>query len=103
VSAGQVDLDFRALALNFAVSPEGEIQLGGALGNEFEPDTVMAGPGEPLVYAPHGAANVRGLIKTLVPVTAINHAQMVPLTERSRILLCLPVPSDAASKRIGGN
>jgi hypothetical protein len=28
---------------------------------------------------------------------------MVPLTERSRLLLCLPVPVDRAAKPIDGN
>jgi hypothetical protein len=103
VSTGQVDLDFRALGLSFAMTSDGEIQIAGGLGNEFDPEAVLVGPSDPLAFAPEGAANVRGLIKTLVPVTAINRAQMVPLTERSRILLNLPVPSDAGAKRIGGN
>ena len=64
---------------------------------------MLAGPTAPLAYAPQGAANVRGLIKTLFPVTAINHGVMVPLTEKSRLLLCLPVPPDLAAKPIGGN
>jgi hypothetical protein len=103
VSAGQVDLDFRALAFTFAMTPDGEIKVGGALGTEYEADAVLVGRTEPLAFAPPGAANVHGLIKTLVPVTAINRAEMVPLTERSRILLCLPVPPEPAAKRIGGN
>ena len=103
VSSGQVDLDFRALALKFAMTGDGEIRIRGGLGNEFADDVVMAGPTAPLAYAPPGAANVRGLIKTLFPVTEINHAVMVPLTEKSRLLLCLPVPPDLAAKPIGGN
>jgi hypothetical protein len=103
VSAGQVDLDFNALAFSFAMSPDGEIKIGGGLGDGFADDVVLVGPTDPLAYAPQGAANVRGLIKTLVPVTAINRAEMVPLTERSRILLSLPVPPDVAAKAIGGN
>src|SRR5262249_46141073 len=102
-SAGQVALDFRALAFTFAMTPDGEIKVGGALGTEYEADAVLVGRTEPLAFAPPGAANVHGLIKTLVPVTAINRAEMVPLTERSRILLCLPVPPEPAAKRIGGN
>ena len=102
-SAGQVDLEFRALAFRFAMTPDGEIRLGGGLGNEFADDVVMVGPTDPLAHAPQGAANVRGLIKTLFPVTEINHGVMVPLTEKSRLLLCLPVPPDLAAKPIGGN
>ncbi len=103
VSAGEVDLDFRALAIKFAMTGDGEIRIRGGLGNEFADDVVMAGPTAPLAYAPPGAANVRGLIKTLFPVTEINHGVMVPLTEKSRLLLCLPVPPDLAAKPIGGN
>jgi hypothetical protein len=103
VSAGQVDLDFRALALSFAMTPDGEIRLGGGFGSELPGDAVLAGETAPLAYAPRGAANVRGLIKTLFPVTRIDHGVMVPLTEKSRLLLCLPVPPDLASKPIGGN
>ena len=103
VSAGQVDLDFRTLAFSFAMAGNGEIKVGGGLGNEFADDAVLVGLNAPLAYAPSGVANVRGLIKTLFPVTAINHAVMVPLTEKSRLLLCLPVPPDLAAKPIGGN
>jgi hypothetical protein len=103
VSAGQIDLDFSALAFNFAMTSDGEIRIGGGLGSEFSDDLVLAGTSFPLTYAPDGAANVRGLIKTLFPVTAINHADMVPLTEKSRLLLCLPVPPDVAAKPMGGN
>ena len=103
VTAGRVDLNFQALAFAFAMTGDGEIQLHGALGNEFAPDAVIAGASSPLVFAPEGAANVRGLIKTLVPVTAINHATMVPLTERSRVLFALPVPPEIAAKSIDGN
>ncbi len=103
VSSGQVDLDFRALALKFAMSGNGEIRINGGLGNEFAGDVVLAGPTAPLAFAPPGAANVRGLIKTLFPITSIQHGTMVPLTEKSRLLLALPVPPDLASKAIGGN
>jgi hypothetical protein len=103
VSTGQVDLDFRALAFRFTMSGDGEIKVAGTLGTAFPDDTVIAGPTAPLAYAPQGAANVRGLIKTLFPVTATNHSVMVPLTEKSRLLLCLPVPPDLAANPIGGN
>ncbi len=103
LSAGQAALDFRALAFSFMMSGDGEIRVGGGLGNEYADDVVLVGPTAPMAYAPHGAANVRGLIKTLVPVASVNTGVMVPLTERSRMLLCLPVPPDLASKPIGGN
>ena len=103
VSAGQVDIDYHTLAFTFAMSADGEIKIEGGLGNEFDPDVVLVSGSDPLAYAPQGVANVRGLIKTLVPVTAINRAEMVPLTARSRILFRLPVPPDAMDKRIRGN
>jgi hypothetical protein len=91
-------LDFRALGLTFAMTQDGELHFEGGLGNEFAPDVVMVGPTTPLAYAPQGAANVRGLIKTLFPVTAPDPGLMVPLTAESRVLLCLPVPPDLAAK-----
>ncbi len=103
VTAGQVDLDFVALAIRFAMTGDGEIRIKGGLGNEFADDVVLTGAAAPLAYAPQGVANVRGLIKTLFPVTATDHGVMVPLTEKSRLLLCLPVPPDLADKPIGGN
>ena len=103
VSSGQIDLEFQKLALTFAMTGDGEIQIGGGLGSDYAEGAVMAAPAAPLVFAPEGAANVRGLIKTLFPITQINHGVMVPLTEKSRLLLCLPVPPDLANKPIGGN
>jgi hypothetical protein len=97
------EIDFRALGLSFAMSSNGEIRLGGALGTEFAPDVVVASQTAPLAYAPRGAANVRGLIKTLFPLTAADPGTMVPLTAESRILLCLPAPPDIAARKIGGN
>jgi hypothetical protein len=102
-STGQVDFDFRVMAFRFAMESDGEIRVEGGLGNEFSDDVVLVGPTDPLAYAPRGAANVRGLIKTLFPVTQIDHGEMVPLTEKSRLLLCLPVPPDLVAKPFGGN
>ena len=100
-------IDFRALGFSFAMTSDGEIRFAGALGNEFAPDVVLASSTSPLAYAPQGAANVRGLIKTLFPVSAASDpGVMVPLTSESRVLLCLPVPPDLAAKaktRLGGN
>lgn len=102
-SAGVVDLEFRALAFRFDMGPDGEIRIAGALGDEFGEEAVLVGPSDTLALAPEGAANVRGLIKTLFPVKDINHAVMVPLTEKSRLLLCLPVGPDVSAHPIGGN
>jgi hypothetical protein len=103
-------VDFRALGLAFAMTSDGEIKISGALGNEYAPDVVLAGTAGALAYAPAGASNVRGLIKTLFPVGVAGGAAdpgvLVPLTAGSRVLLCLPVPPDLDAKaatRIGGN
>ncbi|MDR3638695.1 MAG: hypothetical protein P4L84_33120 [Isosphaeraceae bacterium] len=100
------DVAFQALGLTFAIAADGQIEFGGGLGDGFTPGAVLAGQTTPLVYAPQGAANVRGLIKTLVPVAAANTGVMVPLTPESRLLMSLPVPPDLAStagRRIDGN
>lgn len=99
VSAGLVDLEFRSMLMSFAMTPDGELKIRGQVAD----DAVVMGASAPLAFAPQGAANVRGLIKCLFPVTEINHAEMVPLTEKSRLLLCLPVPPDVAVKTTNGN
>jgi hypothetical protein len=101
------EVDFRALGFTFDMTRDGEIKIAGALSNEFAGDVVLVGATSPLAFAPEGAANVRGLIKTLFPVGASSDpGVLVPLTAESRVLLCLPVPPDLAAKsapRIGGN
>jgi hypothetical protein len=100
------ELEFRALGVAFNMQPSGEIELAGALGNEFSPDTVLAGPTAALAFAPTGRASVHGLIKTLFPVADVPPGVMVPLTAQSRVLLCLPVAPELAAKRgaaMGGN
>jgi hypothetical protein len=96
------DVEFHAMGLTFEIRPDGEIRLGGALGNEFAPDVVLARQTSALAYAPRGAANVRGLIKTLVPTNASDPV-MVPLTRESRVLLCFPAPPQLVPKRLEGN
>ena len=49
---------------------------------------------------PPGAANVHGLIKTLFPVAEAPPGSLVPLTPQSRVLLCLPIAPDVASKNV---
>jgi len=104
IEAGRDDLNYRALALSFAMTGDGEIRVAGALGGDSPGDLVLVGPAAPIAYAPRGAANVRGLIKTLFPADELGRADWVPLTEKSRMLLCLPVPPDLAARRpLGGN
>jgi hypothetical protein len=103
VSAGIVDLEFQALGFSFAMTPDGEIKVGGGLGNDLEPNAVIVSPIATLAYAPEGAAHVRGLIKALFPPANADTGVMVPLTEKSRLLLCLPVGPGLASRPLGGN
>jgi hypothetical protein len=94
----KTEVDFRALGLAFAIEPTGEIQVRGALGAEFTPDTVLAGATTSLLSAPSGAASVRGLIKTLFPASRENSDVLVPLTAESHVLFSLPVPGEVAAK-----
>jgi hypothetical protein len=100
------EVEFRSLGLEFDMRPNGEIHLAGALGSEFSPDTVLIGLTAPLAYAPTGTAGVHGLIKTLFPVAESEPEVLVPLTNESRLLLCLPVPAQASGpsgRTLGGN
>jgi hypothetical protein len=94
----KTEVDFRALGLSFAIEPNGEIQVGGALGTEFAPDAVLAGATTSLLSAPMGAASVHGLIKTLFPSSYENPDVLIPLTAESQVLLALPVPGGAEAK-----
>jgi hypothetical protein len=94
----RTELDFQSLGVAFDMRADGEIHLAGALGREFTPETVLVSASVPLVYAPSGAASVHGLIKTLFPVADVSPGVLVPLTPQSRVLLCLPVAPEPASK-----
>jgi len=98
VDPRKAEVDFGPLGLAFEIRPDGEIQVDGALGPGFPPDAVLAGGAEALALAPQGAANVHGLIKTLVPVADAPPGSLVPLTPESRVLLGLPIAPDIASK-----
>jgi hypothetical protein len=94
----KTEVDFRALGLSFAIEPNGEIQIAGALGAEFAPDAVLAGATTSLLSAPMGTASVHGLIKTLFPSSQENPDVLIPLTAESQVLLALPVPGEAEAK-----
>ena len=98
VDTRKPDVEFHSLGLSFAMQSNGEIQISGALGDEFPPDAVLASSSAPLLSAPQGAANVLSLIKTLFPTTANNSGVLVPLTTESQVLLSLPLPAGASSK-----
>ena len=102
----KTEIEFRSLGMAFDMQQNGEIHLSGALGSEFTPDAVLVSGTSPVVFAPTGTASVHGLIKTLFPVADSPPGVMVPLTSESRVLLCLPVPREIASKAgrtLGGN
>jgi len=90
----KTELEFGALGMAFDMRADGEIHLAGSLGNEYPPEAVLAGGANAMAYAPRGAANVHGLIKTLVPVADAQSGTLVPLTAQSRLLLHLPAPPD---------
>ncbi len=94
----RTEVDFRALGLSFAIEPNGEIRIAGALGVEFASDAVLAGDTTSLLSAPLGTASVHGLIKTLFPSSPENLDVLIPLTAESQVLLSLPIPRDARSR-----
>jgi hypothetical protein len=102
----KTELEFRSLGLAFGMHGNGDIHISGALGSEFTPDAVLVSGSAPLVFAPTGTASVHGLIKTLFPVADAPPDVMVPLTNESRVLLCLPIAPEIASRAgrtLGGN
>lgn len=94
----KTEVEFRALGFSFSIEPSGEIQVTGALGAEFAPDTVLAGATTSLLSAPRGAASVHGLIKALFPSSPENADVLVPLTAQSQVLLSLPLPGEIEAK-----
>jgi len=100
------ELDFQTLGLTFALAPDGEIRFGGGLGGGYAPGAVLivANQVTPIVHAPQGAANVRGLIKTLFPGGTAD--AMVPATAESQVLQRrLPLPpglAERATQRLRG-
>jgi hypothetical protein len=102
IEAKDSDVEFQGLGLKFAMTPDGEIRLGGGLGTAYDPNVVLvhASRYAPLAYAPEGAANVLGLIKTLAPSDP-GAEVLVPFTPESQVLQrCLPVPGGLA--RVNG-
>jgi hypothetical protein len=92
------ELEFRSLGFSFAMQSNGEIQITGALADEFPPDAVLAVASATMLSAPQGMANVHSLIKTLVLTPANDAGVMIPLTTESQVLLSLPLPAGADSK-----
>ena len=97
-------MPFGALGFTFALTPDGEIALGGGFRNQFAPDDILVANDHPLFKAPSGAANVRGLLKTLYPTAAEN---LAPATAEAQLLSrFLPLPPSVAARgaaQLGGN
>lgn len=103
INTRQPDVPFGALGFTFALTPDGEIALGGGFRNQFAPDDILVANERPLFKAPPGAANVRGLLKTLYPTAAEN---LAPATAEAQLLSrYLPLPPSVAERggRLGGN
>ncbi len=98
------ELAFSSLGFSFNLGPNGDIQLGGGFRSQFAPDDILVLNDRPLMKAPGGTANVRGLLKTLFPASA---EAMAPVTADSQLISrYLPLPPDIANRpgqRLGGN
>ena len=96
INPRQPDLPFSALGFTFALTHDGDIRLGGGFRNQFAPDDILVANERPIVKAPSGSANVRGLLKTLFPSTA---ETLGPVTADSQLLSrFLPLPPAVASR-----
>jgi hypothetical protein len=104
VSTRNPDVAFGALGFTFALTPDGEIALGGGFRNQFAPDDILVANDRPFFKAPSGTANVRGLLKTLFPASV---ETLGPVTADSQLVSrYLPLPPGVASRtpgRLGGN
>jgi hypothetical protein len=90
------DVAFSSVGFTFDLTSEGDIQLAGGFRSQFAPDDVLVANDRPLVKAPDGRANVRGLLKTLFPATADT---LAPVTADSQLISrFLPLPPDVASR-----
>lgn len=98
------DISHDGLGVAFALKPDGEILVDGALGAEFPPGVVLVTPGgvSAMMSAPEGNANVRGLIKALFPLATAE--LLVPATAETQSLQrYLPVPPATSSGLGTGN
>jgi hypothetical protein len=96
INPRQPELAFSSLGFTFALTSNGDIQLGGGFRNQFAPDDILVANDQPRLKAPSGAANVRGLLKTLFPSNADT---LAPVTADSQLLSrFLPLPPAVASR-----
>ena len=98
------DVSFTALGFTFALTPDGEIALGGGFRNQFGTEDILVLDDRPIFRAPSGSANVRGLLKTLYPG---DNETLAPVTADSQLLSrFLPLPPGVAARasaRLEGN
>jgi hypothetical protein len=96
IAARSPDVPFGALGFTFNLTPDGEIALGGGFRNQFAPDDILVAEDRPFFKAPSGAANVRGLLKTLFPTGA---EALAPVTADSQLVSrYLPLPPGVAAR-----
>ncbi len=96
IDGRQPEVAFNAMGFTFGLASDGEIQVGGGFRNQFAPDDILVANDRPLFKAPSGAANVRGLLKTLFPGGA---DMMAPVTADSQLLSrFLPLPPAVAER-----
>lgn len=101
----EADLAFQRLGLGFTLRDSGELELRGGLGPETPPGAVIVDAEglTPVLSAPHGTANVVGLVNTLTP--GGDDTLVVPGTRESQGLQqYLPLPAGPrAALRANGN
>lgn len=96
--AGRREVSYQSMGIEFDLAPDGELEIAGALGDEFPAETVLVSSDHitPLAYAPKGLANTRGLVKALFPTPA---DALIPGTAEAQALQRrLPLPPAAASR-----
>ncbi|RUL87287.1 hypothetical protein [Tautonia sociabilis] len=89
-AGGEEDaVPFKDLGFRFAIEPDGSVLLAGALGDAYQPGTVMTEPDglEPIAYAPiDQEADLIGLRRTLAPSDPV----LVPADPSLKFLDYLP-------------
>lgn len=96
--------EFDAFGLGFHLTTDGQLQLFGRVANLPQSDVVLThrADGTPIMKAPVGVANVRGLWNALYPVEG---DILVPATLDTHVMRYLPLPETAraASRGVQAN
>lgn len=91
--------EYASLGLGFALEPNGELRIEGALGADYAPGAVLvqAQRFAPLASAPDGTLTGTGLVQTLVPGRTDRPEQFIPARfESLMIQRVLPAPPRVA-------